>query len=164
MKTSADSEQTPKGFPSQNRPQVLATFFKNGHRYTKDYQLNAKSLGAETMRWWEGIKGSVGFGGPTGIYTLVVLVSWWCTLLKGQPNGELADCLRALEDINAVFLSVIRNMNNERPTTLSSTRSSPVAPPVAPPALTTPVPQLRGSKRNVTEEAMPRKRSRLGMA
>lgn len=154
-RASSNPEQTPKGFPSQNRPEVLSIFFKNGHNYKRNYGLEVEPLAADVMRWWEDIKTSVCFGGPTGIYTLIVLMSWWCSLLKGRPDNELTDCLRTLEDIDGVILSTVHNLNGQPPVTPSLIGSSPTASP-------TPTPhtmrQLRGSKRGFSEEVPSRKR------
>jgi hypothetical protein len=162
MRNSADLEQTPKGFPTQNRPQILSVFFKNGHNYKKNYKLEAKSLGGEIMCWWEEIKISnvtvnVRYGGPTGVYTLVVLVSWWCLLLKGQPDNELVDCLRTIEDIDRVISSAIHNTSNQPPIA-PSRAGSPSS------TLTPAAPQPRGSKRVIPEEVSSRKRLRSARA
>ena len=114
----------------KNRPHVLSAFFKNGHNYKKDYGLKVESLGKETMCWWEEIKTTDGatnvrFGGPTGIYVLVVLMSWWCSLLKDQPDDKLTDCLRTLEDIDCVILSALRGTNDQSPIGPSPGGSSP---------------------------------------
>ena len=136
--------QTPKGFPSQKQPDILRIFYKNGHQYMKDYGLKAKALGARIMCWWEEVKSTgstvnVQFGGPTGVYNLVVLMSWWCSLLKGRPDNELSDCLHTLNDIDCVILSAIHN-------TVQPPRPS-----------TTPPAQPRGSKRTATEDPLSRK-------
>ncbi|KAF9782108.1 hypothetical protein BJ322DRAFT_1110992 [Thelephora terrestris] len=162
---SPDSEQTPRGFPTKNRPQVLAVFFKNGHSYRKNYKLEAKSLGGQIMRWWEEMKISnatdnVRYGGPTGVYTLIVLVSWWSSLLAGQPENELTDCLRTVEDIDRAILSAIRAPNDQPPATPSPAGSSPTTSP----ALTPPAPRPRGRKRSIPEVPSSRKRLRVATA
>jgi len=153
--------QTPKGFPVGCRPEVLRTFFKNGHSCKKDYGLEAKSLGAETMRWWEEIRATGGafnlrFGGPTGIYNLVILMCWWCSLLRGKPDDELGDCFRTLEAIDSAILSVVHSKNAQPPPTPSAGGSSPG------PSAILPVPKsrTRGSKRTISEEPSSRKRLR----
>jgi hypothetical protein len=158
VRVSADPEQTPKGFPLRNRPQVLSMFFKNGHNYTKNYQLEAKSLGAEITCWWEEIKTSAHFGGPTGVYTFIVLVSWWSSLLKGRPDDELADCLCILEDADRVILSAIHNASDQPPAVSPPTESSLTVSPVPAPL----APQPRGSKRGIAEGQPPRKCLRPG--
>ena len=57
------------------------------------------------------------FGGPTGIYTLIVLVSWWCSSLSTKPDGEHADCLRTLDDIDRVLKTAINNIVGQPGTT-----------------------------------------------
>lgn len=68
------------------------------------------------MRWWEEIKtkgiSNLCFGGPTRLYTLIVLMSWWCSLLKNQPDSELVDYHCTLKDINCAFVATIRGVNN----------------------------------------------------
>lgn len=106
------------------RLKIIPIFYKSGHSYKKNFGLKAKPLGTEIMGWWEEIKGTGGtinvrFGGPTGIYTLVVLMSWWCSLLKGQPDNELANCLHTLDDIDRTILSVVCDVGRQPPTALS---------------------------------------------
>lgn len=112
------------------------------------------------MRWWEEIKttggGNVRFGGPTGMYNLIILMCWWCQLLKDRPDDELTDCLRTLEDIDRVILSVVRDTSTQSPDVPSPGGTLPET--SAPP----PVLRARGSKRAISEEQFPRKRSRLG--
>lgn len=150
-----DPEKTPKGFPSQNWPQVLSTFFKNRHNYKKNYQLELDPLGSGIMHWWEELKTSVHFGGPTGIYTFIVMVTWWSSLLKGRPDNELANYLRTLEDVDRVLLSAIRNTTNQSPASSPTERS-----PMVPPVLAPPAPQPRGSKRSISVGPSSRKRLR----
>ena len=95
-----------------NRLKVIGLFFKNHHNYMKNYELEAKSLSAGIMSWWEELKTTKGgmstnFGRPTGIYTLIVLMSWWCSLLKGRPDNELVNCLRTIEDVDRAILSAV---------------------------------------------------------
>ena len=65
------------------------------------------------MGWWAeicppgGVQ-NVHFGGSTGVSTVIILMSWWCLLLKDKPSGEHTDCLCMLEDINQVLLAVIK--------------------------------------------------------
>lgn len=111
------------------------------------------------MRWWEEIRTTSGetnicFGGPTGVYNLVVLMSWWCLLLKDRPDDELTNCFRTLEDIDRAILSAIRDANNQSPTGSSPSGSS-LETPAIPPAH-----QPRGSKRAISDDETPRKRFR----
>lgn len=81
--------QTLRGFPLRKRPKVIPAFYKNGHNYRKDYglKLKAKTLDAEIIAWWGEIKASgLYFGGPVGTYGLIVLMTWWCSLLKDRPG------------------------------------------------------------------------------
>lgn len=101
------------------------------------------------MDWWSeicppGRKPSVQFGGPTGISTLVVLVSWWCTALRLEPNNAQTDCLRTLKEIDRVFLEAINGIRNH-----------PVAP-----ASDAPPPSSQPCKRANTEEPLMQKRQR----
>ena len=142
--------QTAKEFPTQKRPEVLRVFFKHGHNYKRDYGLKAGTFGAEIMNWWGEIKSAnVCFGGPTGMYTLVVLMSWWCSLLKGRPNDELSDCFRTLDDIDCTILSTIRNMAGQPSPTI-------------PVSTVSPTPPLRGTKRTMSDKQSSRKRLRTG--
>ena len=150
--------QTLKSFPTGKRPKVLRLFFKNAHKYTKNYELDAESLGTDTMSWWEEIKakGSVRFGGPTGMYSLVVLMTWWCSLLEGRPDNELIDCLRTIEEIDNAILSVVRNTNSPSPTLPSPSQSSPAI---------LPAHKSRGLKRTASGEPFSKsKRLRSGKA
>jgi len=69
------------------------------------------------MTWWleicpSGGVPSVGFGGPTGIYTLVVLLSWWCTLLEARAGEERTECLRVLADVDRALLAAINEIKS----------------------------------------------------
>jgi len=135
----------------------MRAFFKNGHNYKKDYGLKATTLGADIVQWWDEIRSTgntanVYSGGPTGIYTIVVLMCWWCTLLKGHPDTELTDCLRILEEIDCAILMAVHNIENQ-PTKSPLDKPSPGMPAV-------PLPQARGTKRLVSEEPSSRKRLR----
>ena len=139
----------------QKRPKVLASFFKNGHNYKKGYGLKAETLGIEIMGWWEQVKSAgVGFGGPTGMYTIVVLVSWWCSLLDGRPESELSDCLRTLDEIDQTILSAVRDTTDQPRATPTPSDSSTVASSHGP----------RGSKRAVSDKPSSRKRARTAKA
>jgi hypothetical protein len=110
------------------------------------------------MHWWKEIMTTGGaanirFGGPTGMYNFVVLMSWWSSLLKDQPDDKLTDYLRTLEDIDHAILSAVRNMNGQPPT------PSPNEPSLGTPPIP-PVHESRGSKRNISEGGSIRKRSR----
>lgn len=128
------------------------------------------------MGWWQEIKsaGAFKFGGPTGIYNIVVLMSWWCSLLKNQPTTEYSDCIRTLDDIDRAILSVIHitdGPSDPVPTSGgSSQKTSTVTPAEQPrgprrvmsedPVATVAPVQPRGSKRVLSEEPSSRKRSR----
>ncbi|KAF9791998.1 hypothetical protein BJ322DRAFT_1015928 [Thelephora terrestris] len=109
-------DTTPTKFPTTKRPAVIRAFHKNRHSYQRDYGVDVYTLGGEIMEWWAEIcppRGpGVKFGGPTGIYTLIVLMSWWCALLEGKPQKEHADCLRILKDIDRVLLTTINNIKS----------------------------------------------------
>jgi hypothetical protein len=86
------------------------------------------------MDWWSEIcppggAPSVQFGGSTGISTLVILMSWWCALLKDKPDEEHADCLRTLKDVNCVFVAAINDLK-DRPTVPAPALLSPTTPPL----------------------------------
>jgi len=127
----------------------MRVFHKYAHKYEREYELEVYTLGHEIMEWWSEIcppggVPSVRFGGPTGVYSLVVLMTWWCVLLKSKPDEEHADCLRTLTDIDRVLMAAINGFGNR------STTSTPMFSP-------TPS-QLH--KRVNTEELLPRKRGR----
>jgi hypothetical protein len=147
--------QTHPKLPSQKRPKEVNTFFKFAHNYRKDYGLKADTLGADIMGWWKEVKSTgVCAGGPTGMYTFVVLMSWWCSLVEGRPSHERSDYLRTLDDIDRAILSA-----------LHSTTGQPCTPAVPPTtSTTTPAPQRRGTKRTISEESSSRKRSRSARA
>lgn len=140
--------QTPAGFPTERRPAVIRLFHKNAHNYKRDYGVEVHTLGHQIMGWWseicppDGVP-NIKFGGPTGIYALVVLMSWWCSLLKNKPDEEHTDCLRTLEDIDRVLQMAIKDIKNQ-PETLSPT---------------TPLPS-QSRKRANTEETTSQKRMR----
>ena len=105
------------------------------------------------MEWWTEIRPPNGpgvqFGGPTGIFSLVVLMSWWCALLKEKPEEERADCYRILKDIDQVFSMAINNMKNR---------------PAISTAVLTAVPPLpsQSRKRGALEDTSSRKRASHG--
>ena len=126
-------------------------FYKNGHNYQKDYGIEARTLGHQIMSWWAeiclaGVLG-VQFGGPTGICTLAVLMSWWCVRLKEKLDEECTDCLRILKDIDKVLLMAIDNIKSH-PATSTLTLPSTAPPPSQP------------RKRVNSEHMSPRKRTR----
>ena len=146
----AHDHQTPAGFPGEKRPKVVGVFHKNGHNYLRDYNAEAHTLGHQIMEWWSeicppgGIP-SVRFGGRTGIYTIVVLMSWWCSLLESKPEEEHVDCLRTLKDVDRVLLTAVNDIKGH-PTATSS-----VIPSSTPPS-------SRPRKRANSGDALPRKR------
>ena len=108
------------------------------------------------MEWWTEIRPPgevprVQFGGPTGMYSLVVLLSWWCTLLAAKPDKERVECLRVLEDVDRVLVM-----------TLDDLKKNTTTPPSAPPSPTTPLPYSQSRKRANVDEFPPRKRKRYG--
>ena len=149
--------QTKSGFPIASRPVVIRLFLKNAHNYDKNYGINVHTLGCQITEWWAELSPpsgapSIRFGGPTGVYTLVVLLSWWCLMVKVKPVGEHADCLRTLADVNRVLLTEIEKMKNH-PAASTSTLLSPTSPSPS-----------QSRKRGNTEELSPRKRTRSGRA
>lgn len=154
-RSSTNVSQTKTKLPSEGRPKVLSRFYKNAHNYKKDYGLEANALGAEIMGWWGEVKSAgVRVGGPTGISSLVVLMCWWCSLLKGRPSHELTDCLRTLDDIDCTISSALRAMAGQpRATPTPGGCSSSV------PAIT-PAPQPRGAKRTASGESSSSSRKR----
>lgn len=145
-----NAAQTPRdALPSQKRPDVLRVFFKNGHKYLKDYGLKASTLGSDIGQWWDELVSAGDFtavcvGGPTGISTLVVLMSWWSKLLKGYPDAKLADFHRVLEDIDNTMVAAVLDVRGQ-------------------PSVSGP-PSARGAKRAVLEEPLSRKRLCSGRA
>jgi hypothetical protein len=137
-----------------NRPNVLAIFYKYAHDYERDYSLEANTLGGEIMGWWEDVKSTnVRVGGPTGMYNFVVLMSWWCSLLKGRPSGELSDCLHTLEDIDRTILSALHGTTGQPCTMPAPGGSSSNT------ATIVPTPQPRGTKRATPKEPSSRKQT-----
>ena len=107
------------------------------------------------MRWWKEVKpAGVCFGGPTGVYSIIVLMSWWCSLLKGQPDDKLTDFLHVIDDIDQVILSSIQGITGQPCPT-----SAPGSPPSEMSTIT-PDPHPHGSKRTVSKELLPRKHLR----
>jgi hypothetical protein len=92
---------------------VIATFLKNGHCYTCDYNIQVESLGHEISAWWNDISGTayIGFGGPTGIYMMVVLISWWCSLLRNQSASDRSTYNLLVEQFNSAILDAIVRAN-----------------------------------------------------
>jgi len=135
------------------RPAVMPLFHKNAHSYKKDYGVEVHTLGRQIMGWWSEISPRGGvpnirFGGPTGVYSLVVLLSWWCTLLKARPSEEHVDCLRTLTDVDHALSVVIGDIENH-----STTPTSMLSP-------TSPPPPSQPRKRANPGETSPRKRHR----
>ena len=136
------------------RPAVVPTFYKNGHNYRKDYGVEAHTLGRQIREWWVEIchpngRSSVQFGGPTGIYSLVVLITWWCKLLRAKPDAEHVECIRALEDIDRALVAAINDIKHRA---TSTTLLSP----------TTPPPSSQPRKRAGSEVRLSQKRMRSG--
>ena len=148
---------------------MVRDLYKNAHNYWKNYGVEVHALGRQIMGWWAeicppgGVQ-NVHFGGSTGVSTVIVLMSWWCLLLKDKPSGEHTDCLRMLEDINQVLLVVIKDLKgiDQLLTTVMSdlqnhsTTSTIVLSPAIPP------PQAR--KQASSEDMLSRKRMRAGKA
>ena len=111
------------------------------------------TLGPDIIQWWDELKSAsntmnIFFGGPTGIYTVIVLMSWWSALLNDRPDSELTDFVRILDEINRAILAAIQNARVKTPA--QSLRSAP--------------PQARGTKRTISEEPSSRKRLHMGPA
>ena len=152
----ANIQKTPKGFPSKTRPKVVAVFLKNGHSYKRDYQLKYHSFGSEVSGWWKEISNlaCVGYGGPTGIYTLVVLMAWWSTFLRDHPDSEHANYLAIVGELDHAILAVIAENS---PIAHSSTGHQV-------PAASSPSPQPNNdnrAKRAHHERSSSRKRQRV---
>ena len=129
--------QTPPGFLIMERPRVIGTFIKNAHNYRKDYNIEVHNLGHQIMGWWgeicpPGGAPRIQFGGSTGVYTLIVLLSWWCRLLKVKPRGEHADCLRTLTDVDRVLLVAINAIPTTSPPPPSQPQKQPASPEMLP--------------------------------
>lgn len=143
--------QTPLGFPVSERPPVICLFHKNAHNYKKDYSVEVCTLGRQIMKWWRelcppGEPPKVQFGGPTGICTLIVLLSWWCAPLVTKSGGEQADYLRTLADVDHALLEAIDDIRRHPATS---------TPTPLPPAST-----LKPRKRGNSTGTLPRKRAR----
>ena len=125
------------------RPPVIPLFYKHAHNYRRDYNVKVQTLGHQIEGWWSeicsGATPSVRFGGPTGIYTVIVLMSWWCTLLKDEPIEQQADCLRTLAHIDCVLLTAINEIKAHLTTSTS----------------------LSSTKRKNSEDVAPKKRKRV---
>ena len=135
----------------------MRAFFKNGHNYRKDDGLEAITLSADIIQWWDEINSTsnttnVYFGGPTGISTIVILMSWWCKLLKGQPDANLSDCLRTLEEVDRAILAAVQDVRNRSSTSPPDSSSSRM--PIASP------PQTCGAKQLISDEPPSRKQLR----
>lgn len=129
---------------------VIRAFIKNAHNYSRNYGLDAHTLGQEVTKWWAeicspGASLGVQFGGPTGIYILVVLMSWWCLLLETEPIGARADCLRMLEDVDRALQTAINNLKLKKQSRATTMLFSPSTPP----------PSSQPRKRMNAEEAPP---------
>ena len=116
----------------KTRPGVIHDFYKNGHCYRRNYALDsAHSLGRSILTWWDEISevGHVRFGGPCGIYTLVVLTTWWCCLLAGKPKSECADYLSFVQQFNHAILESISPSGQSGASTLPINNSFTSPPP-----------------------------------
>lgn len=134
-------------------PAVVHAFYKDRHKYSKDYGIETHTLGRQIMEWWSeicppGTEPRIRFGGPTGISTFVVLLTWWCSQLKVKPYHKWNDCLRTLEEVDCALVAAISNIKNP-PATSTSILSS-VAPPPS-----------RPRKRATNGETSPSKRRRV---
>ena len=110
---------------------MVATFLKNGHCYKRDYHVRADSLGGEISAWWDSISGTahVGFGGPTGIYTMVVLMTWWCSLLRDRSDSDRADCVVLVDKLNLAILEAILRADQSGSGPPSTNSILPASPP-----------------------------------
>lgn len=97
---------------------MISAFFKSGHKYERSYDLEADSLGREILAWWDEIseKGFIDVGGPTGIYTMVVLASWWSKILEDDPHADRTQFSTFVDNFNHAISKAINN-----PTTGPST-------------------------------------------
>ena len=138
----------------KNRPKVIGVFIKYGHKYTRDYGLEAGPLGQDISAWWREVAATAhaGYGGTTGIYTLIVLMTWWCGLVRDQPESERAKYVSIVEDLNCGVLAALRSTGT--PLGSSTTDLLPTALP------TSSQPNKRPTKRAATEDHPSRKRQR----
>lgn len=92
---------------------MIATFLKNGHNYKRDYHIEVNSLSREVSTWWDEISetAQVGFGGPTGIYTMVVLMSWWCSFLENQSGSDRSAYNLIVDKLNSAILEAVSCAN-----------------------------------------------------
>ena len=148
--------QTPKGFPVKSRPTVVGVFIKYGHNYRRSYGLEARSFGQEVSTWWGEISATAhaGYGGTTGIYTLIVLMTWWCGLLRKQSDSERAEYVAIVEDLNRAVLDALRSTDKTPGVCSPTTNSLPIASPVSP------QPNNRHAKRASSIDLSSRKRLR----
>lgn len=93
----------------------MPAFFKSGHKYEKNYGLDAGSPCSEVLTWWDEIstKGCVDTGGPTGIYTMVVLASWWSQLLEKDPLSDRTEFTTFVNTFNHAILEAIDDHTSE---------------------------------------------------
>ena len=81
------------------------------------------------MKWWAEICPPYGsgvcFAGPTGIYSFVILLTWWCKLLKGKPAGQQQDCLRVLKEVDQALLVAVNNIKNRSAVSISTPSKAP---------------------------------------
>lgn len=157
MRAYPDASQTSRAdsLPSGKRPKVVNCFIKYGHKYKRNYELEATTFGTNVTQWWDEIKSTgsamnLRVGGPTGIHIIVVLMCWWCTLLRDRPETELTDFILVLEDIDRAILAAIQGPGNQPPT---------ASPPDGSRSGTRP--QARGVKRTTQEEPSTSTRKRL---
>ena len=110
---------------------MVATFLKNGHSYGRDYHVEADSLGREISTWWDGVSGTahVGFGGPTGVYTMVVLMAWWCSLLKDRSDPDRANYVVLVDKLNRAILEAVPPAGEFGAGSSSTVDVSPTSPP-----------------------------------
>ena len=62
----------------KSHPKVVEIFIKNGHNYKRNYGLEVDTLSQEISAWWREINTTVhiAYSGPTGIYLLIILITW----------------------------------------------------------------------------------------
>ena len=141
----------------ESRPKAVELFLKNGHNYEREYGLEVHSLGREISTWWGEIKAAVhiGYGGTTGIHILIVLMTWWCKLLRNEPDSERAKYVAIVKEQNRTLLDALHSMDQSQGVRLSATDSLPTALPAAP------RPNNRPAKRASFRVASSRKRTRI---
>ena len=81
--------------------------------------------------WWSEISKAdcIGVGGPTGIYTMVVLMTWWCSLLKGRPDSQHTEYTVMVEQLNRAILAAVSHVDQHNAPPSPADPLSPTTPP-----------------------------------